>query len=340
MRNKNFKGVWPSVLIITSIIALAIPLLSPSWVHAALPSHAPISINGNDNFILANGVISGSGTENDPYIIENWIIDASIADGIHIENTDAHFVIRNCYIYNGKNSFEGICLMHTMNGRIDSVTSENNYRGILISISSDVTITNCTAANNWGTGVDVGYSPGAVIENCNVRNNTRGVVVSDASNKVRYCTVQNNNYGIILIDTDTNIVVGCTIENNYYSVDVDFSLFDDIENCTIKNNRSGIRTGLSLNNTIKNCIIENNPTGAYFSSSLRNFIENCTIENCGTGISFDNESFINNVTGCTFRNNTINISPKSSSSEWSLIAGIAGTIAIISIAAAVYIRRR
>ena len=63
--------------------------------------HAPIFINGNGGFIVGtNGVTGGSGTESDPFIIEDWSIDASFTDGIRMENADVHFIIRNCRIYN------------------------------------------------------------------------------------------------------------------------------------------------------------------------------------------------------------------------------------------------
>ena len=58
----------------------------------------PIYINGNENFTEENGVVGGNGTKENPYIIEGWEINASITDGIRIENTTAYFVIRNCYL--------------------------------------------------------------------------------------------------------------------------------------------------------------------------------------------------------------------------------------------------
>ncbi|MEM3445732.1 MAG: hypothetical protein QW115_07170, partial [Thermoplasmata archaeon] len=63
--------------------------------------HAPIHINGNGEFTSTNGVTGGSGTENDPYIIEGWDIDANGGSyGIWIENTSVYFVIKNCTVYN------------------------------------------------------------------------------------------------------------------------------------------------------------------------------------------------------------------------------------------------
>jgi uncharacterized repeat protein (TIGR01451 family) len=148
VRNERFKGALLSALMITSIVALAIPLLSPSPVHAALTSHAPISINGNDNFTLANGVTSGSGTENDPYVIENWDISAENANGIWILNTTAYFIIRNCLVENGGDNQNGICLRNAVNGKIENNTCENYRNGIrLEDNSSNDNLTNNTCKN-------------------------------------------------------------------------------------------------------------------------------------------------------------------------------------------------
>ena len=90
-----------------SLTVLALLLLSYSLafttfsVHAEPGAHARILIDGNSQFTPGNGVVSGSGSAADPYIIANWEIDASAGDGIKVANTDAHFVIRNCAISGG-----------------------------------------------------------------------------------------------------------------------------------------------------------------------------------------------------------------------------------------------
>ena len=61
----------------------------------------PIYINGNSQFTTTNGVVSGTGIATDPYVIENWSINAGSSIGIHIRFTTAYFIIRNCDIYNG-----------------------------------------------------------------------------------------------------------------------------------------------------------------------------------------------------------------------------------------------
>ena len=78
----------------------------------------PIYIYGNDDFTIANGVMSGSGTANDPYIIEGWRVDAPRADyGIYVDHTTAHFVIRECVIE--RTRLAGIYFNTVRNGRVE-----------------------------------------------------------------------------------------------------------------------------------------------------------------------------------------------------------------------------
>ena len=77
--------------------------------------HDPIEIRSDDDFTVVNGVTGGSGTENDPYIIEGWEIDTNGFAAIYIEHTTAYFVVRNCLL---KNATYGISLWEIPVGSI------------------------------------------------------------------------------------------------------------------------------------------------------------------------------------------------------------------------------
>jgi hypothetical protein len=68
-----------SVAILLTAVAVMI-FLPPAM--AELRQHAPIRIIGNEGFTPDNGVVAGTGTEADPYIIENWIISNPSGSGI------------------------------------------------------------------------------------------------------------------------------------------------------------------------------------------------------------------------------------------------------------------
>jgi hypothetical protein len=94
--------------------------------------HSPISIIGNGGFTNASGVVWGSGTASDPYIIANWDITASTAAGISIQGTDAHFIVRNCYAHGGSFVWDGIDLSNCVNGTLENNNCSNDYVGIFL----------------------------------------------------------------------------------------------------------------------------------------------------------------------------------------------------------------
>ena len=68
--------------------------------HFITISDSTLYIDGNGN--LNNTATFGNGTIGNPYIIENYIINASGlgVDGICIKNTNAHFILSNCTVTN------------------------------------------------------------------------------------------------------------------------------------------------------------------------------------------------------------------------------------------------
>ena len=68
---------------------------------------------------------SGSGTEGDPYLLENLEIDGLGGDCISIQNSNAYFIIRACTLSNGYN---GVYLYTVANGKlIANIFSDNTY---------------------------------------------------------------------------------------------------------------------------------------------------------------------------------------------------------------------
>ncbi|MCK4615212.1 MAG: right-handed parallel beta-helix repeat-containing protein, partial [Thermoplasmata archaeon] len=80
-----------------------------------LENHEPINIQSNSGFNAPNsGVGSGSGTPDDPYIIERWEISSEEADAISISNTDEYLIIRLCNIHSEREN-HGIVLENARN---------------------------------------------------------------------------------------------------------------------------------------------------------------------------------------------------------------------------------
>jgi parallel beta-helix repeat protein len=280
--------------------------------------HAPILIVGNDNFTPANGVNGGSGTENDPYIIENWDISAENANGIDIRNTTAYFIVRNCYMHDQWENYCGIYFSNVTNGEIDNNLLENNpvennCSGIVLANSCNNLIFNNIVKYNYvikngplyaGIQLD-SNSDNNSIENNTIDNNLFGIFLWHSSDKnlIFNNTVENNFYGIFLDNcSDNNLVCNNMAENNTWGAGVrlhDNSANNLVSNNTLESSPFGIEIETSDNNFISGNISENNQIGIYQYSSNNNLIENnLTKRNQHFGISLgasDNSLISNNT---------------------------------------------
>ena len=165
------------VLCLTVLPIYQIPPISADLSNeTALKNHNTIHINGNSQFNLTNGVVSGSGMMGDPYIIENWTIDATNNTGVWIENIDVYFIVRNCYIFNGTNgssNYYGIWFNNVSNGTIQDNRISNNLYGIFFYESDGNKIINNTIENIQYQGFYTSHSDyneisNNIISNCNL----------------------------------------------------------------------------------------------------------------------------------------------------------------------------
>jgi parallel beta-helix repeat protein len=113
-------------------------------------NHEPIYISGNDGFTVDNGVFSGSGTCDDPYIIEGWRIDQPPADyGIYIDHTTACFIIRDCVIEGTTQA--GIYFNTVRNGRVeDTQVGLSDTAIYLLDSSNNIFERNVIAESKYG----------------------------------------------------------------------------------------------------------------------------------------------------------------------------------------------
>ena len=142
-------------------VALCGGLALAQWVP-----HDPIYIYGNKDFTWENGVVGGSGTPDDPYIIEGWIIDTLGYDyGIYISNTTSHFVIRNCLIRYPQEK-AGIFLSAVKNGVIEDCAIWGGRVGIQLLAASKITIhRNAVGYCDYGILISTGSNDNIIYEN-------------------------------------------------------------------------------------------------------------------------------------------------------------------------------
>ncbi len=315
------------IIVILGVTLFPIFQFPPSAGDLSNPSvlvpHNPISINGDSGFTSTNGVVSGAGTKNDPYIIENWSISASTTIGIYIYDTSVYFIIRNCYIYNGNSSHHGIYFYKCDHGIIENNRIISNKYGIYISDSNYCIIRNNTCnfskANciyiyrsdhnliinntcewNLGTGIYNYYSDyNTIINNTCRLNSGHGICIDESD----YISVLNNTYdsnyqtGITNSWTDHNTIINNSCSNNSKEgIIIYYSSNNKFNNNTISNNSAyGIyiydcSSNIFANNTIKN----NANYGIYLSESLNNLFYNNYINN--------NKNYLVNKYNISFKN--------------------------------------
>jgi len=306
---------------------------------SGLTPRGPIRIIGDNGFTRDNGVVAGSGTADDPYIIEGWDINATGYDyGIYIANTRAYFIIRNCKIYGA--IWGGIRLENVTNGKITSNTITDNNVGIFLWYSRN----NVIAGNNLiGNGLFVYYNSynNTIVDNTvNGKplvylENARDQVVSGSAGQVVLVncyniTVENldisdTTVGIELFNTSNSIIRYNNVVNNVGGFYLGLSSSNTIEYNNIANNGKydienyGIFLYYSSNNTIKYNNIANNNEGIELEYSSNNIIEynNITGSN-GYSIELEYSSNNNVIAGNNFINNSMQVLSINSINTWDL----------------------
>jgi hypothetical protein len=183
---------------------------------AAYTSHPPIEIRGNDEFTSANGVVSGVGTPEDPFIIEGWCIDAtggwSPHDGscrvaVMIHQTDVHFTIRDC-CFMGTGTTIGI-LFHddVSNGKVEDCF----FEGVSLGIQTQFSAHNAIVGNRFN-----------LLPRQDFANHC--VCLLESSNTLVSLNSGAGRYGG---DGNRNLVIGNTIPEGERSEIMDSSRHDD-----------------------------------------------------------------------------------------------------------------
>ena len=284
---------------------------APENPEPMLTSHAPIRINNNSD--LASAASSGSGTEADPYIIENYDINGNgYGYCIYIGNTTAHFIVRNCYLHdaNGVDSWpyypdSGLILYNVQNGIIMDITSNsNNENGIhLYSYSNNNIIRNNTANSNKEYGIYLYSSSNNTISNNNASNNNYSIFLSSSSsNTISNNTANSNNdKGIYLSSSNRNAISNNTANSNgWYGIYLYSSNGNTITDNTANSNNGegcGICLVSSSGSSVSNNNASNNGNGIclYSSSNNRiyhnNFINNTNQSYDDTGNNYWNASY-------------------------------------------------
>jgi len=147
-------------------------LLKQVPVPAPVARAEPIVINSNADFTAANGVVSGKGSSDDPYIIEGWVMDGTNnSPPIRIFGTTAHFTVRYVHVENG---LSGISLIDVINGRVDHAYVANVTTGINVIECDSVALVKNTV-KGCSIGINIVTSNNIRLDNNHFANNVQNV---------------------------------------------------------------------------------------------------------------------------------------------------------------------
>ncbi|MFW9947684.1 MAG: nitrous oxide reductase family maturation protein NosD [Candidatus Odinarchaeota archaeon] len=245
--------------------------------------------NNDWDHALNQGWCTGSGTWNDPYIIEDLIVNAEnspTGEGIYILNSkNYYFIIQSCQIYNshvGELKHAAIKLNNTNNGTIKNNKCFNNLgMGIFLINCKNNTILGNSILKNIGYGIwlfincennvisgnnitENSFSGIVIEEHCNGNLITGNVINKHRINGIQQWWFCNNNTiseNIISANGRYGILVYYLCENNIIS-----------GNIISENKRDGIILDTFCNNTTisGNIISENEIKGIYFYRNCDN----------------------------------------------------------------------
>jgi len=299
---------------------------------------SPIHIN--NNWTATESTYSwctGSGTSNDPYIIQDLIIDGEGSGScILIENSDVYFEIENCTLYNSGVDWgdAGIRLNNVDNGYLNdnncssnvigmeiedcaynnisgNIVSDNLNSGIHVKSCSNITLLGNSADNNVEIGLYIEICTDINITDNGVDNNGWVGIYFSAVNSsiiVKNTANDNGDMGINLERSSNNYINENTVDNNANrGINMEtYSSYNEIVDNTATSNRwVGILLG---GNSAHNLVMSNNISdqmdGIYLQAPNNTISENDIYGN-GKGIVLSGfkVALSNNITRNIIREN-------------------------------------
>jgi len=340
LKSLDRRGRFRLFTVLFLMFLLTLAMVGVKQVSAGskgLVRHAPILIDGPAAFTASNGVTGGSGTQNNPYIIQGWSIDASTANGIEIRNIvsgdpfppPVYFVIRNVFIQSETRTYANIlvdsfasppgcfeCPGNIFNGVIANSTLTGNDDGVRLQDSDNIIVSGVTVHDSQ-TGVNCINSDFLQIRANTITDSGTGISLSSSVLDVFFNTILNSDNGIVIGNNG-----GIDIEHNYITSPRGFTfdgsgtviaMFNRIigsSGPTVHLYQYGISefqaNGVNLqNNTITNSMptnFQSGPAGINITSSGSPFVAGNTVK---AGNSYG--IVLRNTTGSSvYHNNILN----------------------------------
>ncbi len=264
-----------------------IPKASDYWTEDYILIDDTSSYSNWESLAAEEPWCYGSGTEEDPYIIENVNFTTKMGTAVRIWNSDVYFIIRNSIMSGG--------------------TVDSAYKGgISTSKVSHGTFKNNIIYDNAGSGIALTEESNnnTIVGNIIINNGNHGILVSENSNDntIRNNFIANNDIDGIHISmlglgpdsNDNNIISRNIIKNNKWNgIGLTQGAYDNIIsfNSITNNSQNGIRFEIDVgyNTIFGNSINNNTDDGIFLRASCSNNIirKNVIANNTKVGIHID-----------------------------------------------------
>lgn len=265
-----------------------------------------------------------------PVIIEGngeVIIDGE-EQGYVLQVTSNHVTIRDIEVHNSKMSFTddyaGILLENVHHVMIENITLKNNFFGIYLAKSSDVTVRNnrvlsskSTRETTSGNGIHLWYCKNITIEGNTVDGHRDGIYFEFVEDSQIHNNISRNNlrYGLHFMFSDSCAYTGNTFAHNSAGVAVMFTEKVIMRNNIFRDNWGAASYGLLLKEITDSKIINNdftnNTTAMHIEASNRIEIKHNNIQDNGVGIRIMSNSVDNSIKENNFLQNTFNVTTNS-----------------------------
>jgi len=264
---------------------------------------------------------SGSGTWEDPYVIENLKISGFGTEkyGIDIRNSNVSFIIQESLIYNSNDA--GIYFDNVNNSRIINNNCSNNDNGIYVEYSNNITIFGNIANDNMNDGI-FGYESNYVNITGNIVNKNKddGIYISicDFSCIVDNIANGNSENGIYLEECLNNTITNNDCSNNNEGINLYYSDFNDFTGNVANNNNEGIYLHYSdFNDFTGNIANNNNYHGISLEESIKSTLtRNILKNNTQYGIEVDTDSNNNSIYENFFLENGVHAFDDGTDNKW------------------------
>jgi len=270
------------------LFLLVLPVLVACNDQPASSERGPIAILGDGDFTARNGVRSGSGTLDDPYVISGWEIEVGTEDtyGVQIENVTAFFVLKGLVI-EGASDADGAAIRIGLasGGRIEECTIVGSRNGIQIVSSTDITMSRCLIYGN-GRGLRVDGETAAEyrhdIDESNLYNDRSIVYLVGLDGE----TVEGHTTGHLTVADSRDV----TVQGNTV-IDGDGIMLAFVDDSTVVGNATGRNTP----------VLNDNGIHLYQSSGntvMANHVQNTRLSGIQLSLSTDNEISYNRFAVC------------------------------------------